>query len=124
MNDLTLNLPSGVRLNTLDVVASFPEYSELLQRVVVLVLMSDLSEMQIDGRTLPELLRTANRSNIAMLNSNLNFIASEALSLLNSEGEVAQSLSISANEVGGVTYINITVTAVDGETASGEYVVE
>lgn len=123
MNDLTLNLPEGVRLNSLEVTSEFSHYSELLQRVVMLILTSDHEDLKIDGKTLPEFFRTANMQGITVLNSQLIFVATAAKELLNSDSYEVENLTISATGGDGAVQLVVTVSGIDGNMETGEFTI-
>lgn len=123
MQDLMLNLPEGVQLNTLEITSVFPNYSELLQRVVMLVLTSNHNELTIDGKTLPEFLRNANMQNLSALNSQLIFIANAAKELLNADSYEIDTLSITASAEDREVKLNITVKALNATVETGEFTI-
>jgi len=123
MQDLMLNLPEGVRLNILEITSVFPQYSELLQRVVMLIFTSNHSDLTIDGKTLPEFLRNANMQNLSALNSQLIFIANAAKELLNADSYEIDTLSITAVAEDREVKLNITVKALNATVETGEFTI-
>ena len=123
MQDLMLNLPEGVRLSTLEITSGFPHYSELLQRVVMLIFTSNHNDLTIDGKTLPEFLRNANMQNLSALNSQLIFIANAAKELLNADSYEIDTLSITAVAEDREVKLNITVKALNATAETGEFTI-
>ena len=123
MNDITLELTPGRKLTTLQVVAEFPNYSEILQRAVMLILTADNPNLYVSGKPVVETLLESNASAINMMRGEFQILSNELKVILNSEAVEVDELSITPEVTGASVKIAINIITVDGQEAVTELVV-
>ena len=123
--DLMLNLKDGVKLNNFEIVPSFDDYSEFIQKTVVLCFLNKSLNVSINNRHLYDLVQHANTGSLSRLVQSLTPLADRVKDILNAEHEedVISSVSFSLEELSEKSfkiYINIEKT---DETEEEGYVV-
>ena len=112
-------------MNSLEIVPEFPNYSELLQRVVVLFLMHTTSDdLTLDGRYTSDIVSTVvTGSALDFVEQQLNIIGSTIKRLINSESETDDRLidriDVKLNTQGAHVRFVVTITTSSG-TETGE----
>ena len=119
--DIKLNLTAGNRLTVLEISPEFPNYNELLQRAVLLLLTSDNPELQVNGYTLSGAVSSATSAGVAELQSYASHYADALRRMLNDEDYAVDSLTIDIESIGTTANITVSITTNDGEEISGEF---
>lgn len=125
-NDLLLNLPQGIELKQLDIVPEFNNYSELLQRVVVLCLLNESINLTTDDYYLCELIQQATTGSLPGLIKQLIPVADRIKMVINAEEEEDVLASVQfelekLSERSFKLYINIVKT--DDTIEEGSFLV-
>ena len=124
MDDLKLKLTPEVRLNALQVVPSFDKYNELLQRAVVLLLLSDVRTYWIDNQPLYDVLYKSNCTPTPTLDSVVAGMGRFLKEQLEEDSDTAlESVNIGLITEEGSRKVTIDITSEDGEVISGEYII-
>ena len=92
--DILLNLPENRRLRTLDVVSEFSAYNDLMQRCVVLLLMTPPDSLKISGNTLASLMAQGNGEAIMRDPYTWSTLSNELTKLLREDSPEVQSVSV------------------------------
>ena len=123
--DFMLNLKAGIKMNTLEIVPNFEEYSELVQKAVVLCFLNRSLNISINNRHLYDLVQVANTGSMPRILQALTPVADRIKDILNAEAEedIVSSVIFSLealSEKSFKLYINIEKT---DETEEKGYIV-
>lgn len=117
-SDIQIELTPGVRLSTLQATANFPEYNELLQRAVMLLLTSTDLRLRVDGRYPDEWFRIGTTSGSQAFQSMLGMLSNSLLSILNEEGTVAEAVTMSLDVQDNEAKLTINIVSSAGDTVT------
>lgn len=114
-DDLMLNLPNNKVIKTLDIIPEFEEYSELLQKTVVLCFLNKSLNLSTNGLYLCDLTQNITTGSATAIIQSLVPIADRVKMILNAEydEEIVDSVSFTLEELSERSfklYINIDRT--------------
>lgn len=121
--DIIINLPQGVKLNTLTSCPEFSGYSSLMQRTVVILLTSDNPDLTMDGMTLPQMLEKVTTSGIKEVRALSGHFARILKRMLNADENEVESITIDIGETFPVV-VTINITKTNNTEISGEFTYE
>lgn len=120
MNDLQLKLSADTKLEYLDIVSEFPEYRELMQRAVTILLLSNYKAFFVDDMPLYELFAKSNAVDSAILKAALNSMAPELKDKLEEDGEDLDSVELNLEVDGRGQRLTIDIALASGDNVTGD----
>jgi hypothetical protein len=117
MNDLTLDLTPERKLTTLQLVAEFAQYDEVMQRAVMLMMTADREELYISGKPVVAAIRTSNAAAINLMRGEFQMMANELKNILNAESNEVEELRIVPEVEGTTVKLSIDITKTSGDSS-------
>lgn len=122
MLDLMLKLSPNTRLQSFQIVSEFPQYDELLQRAVTILLLSNERTYFVDGEPIYIALEKSNATGIDNLTTAVESMGKYLKSQLEEDDPELEldSLNITLMTEGRRQSIVIDIVRADGTTINGE----
>lgn len=121
MLDLKLNLKSNSLLRSLQIVSDFPEYNELLQRAVVLLLLGNEKTYWIDGEPLYTALEKSNATGVDTLADAISGMGRYLKTQLEADSDVSlDKVDVNLTTVDRKQVVTVNLVLADGSSIYGE----